>query len=303
MTAPDYASLIDAPTRAFIRRTESFYPPETASFPVEEQRRIYGRMCAAFAQPRPPGLHVRDEAVGGVSCRIFAGAGPRVVYCHGGGFVVGGLDSHDDICAGICDRTGLEVVAVDYRLAPEHPHPAALEDVLAVIGALPGRLVLAGDSAGGCLAAAACHVLRDPRILGQVLIYPLLGGDTGRGSYVTHADAPMLTRADVAYYAGIRGAAKGDPTALPLDDGDFTGLPMTLAVAAECDPLADDATDYAARIRAAGGRARAVTDAGLVHGWLRARHSAPRAAQSFQRITDTIAAFARSEWPYTEVNP
>lgn len=303
MTAPDYASIIDAPTWAFIRRTEGFYPPETASFPVDEQRRIYDRMCAAFAQPRPPGVLVRDEAVGGVSCRVYAGAGPQVVYCHGGGFVVGGLHSHDDICAGICARTGLGVVAVDYRLAPEHPHPAALDDVLAVIRALPGPLVLAGDSAGGCLAAAACHVLRDPRVLGQVLIYPLLGGDTGRGSYLTHAGAPMLTRADVAYYAGIRRARAGDPTALPLDDADFTRLPMTLALAAECDPLADDAADYAARIRAAGGRARAVTDAGLVHGWLRARASMPRAAESFQRITDAIAAFARNEWPYTEVNP
>lgn len=176
MTAPDYASIIDTATWAFIRRTEAFYPPETAGFPVEEQRRIYDRMCAAFAHERPQGIVSRDAPVGGVPCRIYRGGpGPRVIYCHGGGFVVGGLHSHDDICAEICTMTKLEVVAVDYRLAPEHPHPAALDDVLAVIAALPGELVLAGDSAGGCLVAASSHMLRDPRILGQVLVYPMLG--------------------------------------------------------------------------------------------------------------------------------
>lgn len=123
-----------------------------------------------------------------------------------------------------------------------------------------------------------------------------------RGSFLTHADAPMLTRADVEYYAAVRhaGPPGQDPTALPLLDRDFSGLPMTLAVAAECDPLADDAVDYAAQIRAAGGRACAITDAGLVHGWLRARHSVPRAGKSFRRMVDAIACFARNEWPFPQ---
>ena len=96
-------------------------------------------------------------------CRIYPGAAPTVVYLHGGGFVVGGLHSHDDVCAEIRATTGLTVVAVDYRLSPEHLHPAALDDALAVIRALLGPVVLAGDSAGGNLAAAASHVLRGPR--------------------------------------------------------------------------------------------------------------------------------------------
>jgi acetyl esterase len=165
-------------------------------------------------------------------------------------------------------------------------------------------VVLAGDSAGGNLAAAAAHSLRDPRILGQVLIYPGLGGDRLAGSYLTHANAPMLTAADLDFYAGIRhgGVAPppGDPTVSPLQDKDFSSLPMTLAIGAECDPLHDDAPAYAARVRASGGRAHAVTARGLVHGYLRARATVPRAAESFALITSTIAAFANGRWPFGE---
>lgn len=303
MAEPDYQSLIDAPTWAFIRQTESHYPPDTASLGIADQRRIYDRMCRAFHRGYPPGVTAQDQSIAGVPCRIYPGAGPTVIYLHGGGFVVGGLDSHDDICAEIRARTGLKVVAVDYRLCPEHPHPAAYDDCLAVARALAGPLLLAGDSAGGNLAAALAHALRgNGRVLGQVLIYPGLGGPRGRGSHLTHAHAPMLTAADVDFYAGIRHGGPPpdppDPTASPLDAGDFTGLPPTLAIAAECDPLADDAPAYAAALRAAGGRAHAITEAGLVHGYLRARSTVPRAAASFDRIIDTLAAFAHGDWPF-----
>lgn len=303
MPRPDYDQLLDAETRAFIRATDAAYPPDTASLTIADQRAIYDRMCRVFFRGYPPGVTAHDEAVAGTPCRRYPGAGPAtVIYAHGGGFVVGGLHSHDDVCAEIRAATGLTVIAVDYRLSPEHPHPAAFDDVCAVIAATPGPLVLAGDSAGGNLVAAAAHNVRDPRILGQVLIYPGLGGDRARGSYVTHAFAPMLTAADLDFYAGIRhgGTAPppGDPTVAPLQDRDFTRLPMTLAIGAECDPLHDDAPAYAAAITAAGGRARAVTAHGLVHGYLRARSSVARAADSFALITATIAAFARGDWPF-----
>lgn len=303
MTAPDYQTLIDAPTWEFIRRTEAAYPPDTASRSIAEQRAIYDAMCATFRLPRPAGLRVEDRRIGGVPCRVYDGTGPAtVIWLHGGGYVVGGLDSHDEACAGLAHATRLRVIAVDYRLSPEHRHPAALEDACAVIAATPGPLVLAGDSAGGNLAAAAAHRLRDPRLLGQVLIYPGLGGDRSRGSYQTHAHAPMLTRADVEFYAGIRHGGveppPGDATVAPLQDTDFTRLPMTLAIAAECDPLADDAAEYAVRITAAGGRAHAVTERGLVHGYLRARSTVPKAADSFDRILAAVGAFAAGRWPF-----
>lgn len=305
MTSQDYQSLIDAPTWAFIEATDASYPPDTASLSIADQRAIYDRMCRVFFQGYPPGVTARDETVAGVPCRVYPGAAPSVIYLHGGGFVVGGLHSHDDVCADICGRTGLSVVSVDYRLSPEHRHPAAFNDACAVIAEVGrhGPVVLAGDSAGGNLAAAAAHALRGKgvEILGQVLIYPGLGGDIDAGSYLVHAHAPMLTRDDVVFYKDIRHGAPppaDDPTVTPLCDPDFTGLPPTLAISAQCDPIADDARDYAAKITAAGGRAHWVEEPGLVHGYLRARASVPRAATSFTRIVDAISAFAKGRWPY-----
>ncbi|MCX7888362.1 MAG: alpha/beta hydrolase [Rhodobacteraceae bacterium] len=311
---PDYDRLIDAETWAFIHETERWYPPEAAGFTIAEQRAVYDRMCSAFRRGRPPGVTAVDRPFGDVPCRLYAPPGGGLpgwlVYFPGGGFVVGGLDSHDDICAELCAGTGLCTVSVDYRLSPEHPHPAAFADALAATRAIAAEggspIVLAGDSAGGNLAAAVSHAVRrtGPAIAGQVLIYPGLGGDMSAGSHVIHAHAPMLTRADLLFYRGVRYPGgvvpdRPDPTADPLADEDFSGLPPTLAIAAECDPLADDARAYAARIVSAGGRALSVEEAGLVHGYLRARHSVGRAAAGFARITSAIASLARGEWPPT----
>jgi acetyl esterase len=301
----DYARLIDAETRAFIRATEAAYPPDTATATIPRQREIYNAFCRVFDAGRPAVLAVADRPVAGVPCRHYGtGGAARVVYLHGGGFVVGGLDSHDDVCAEIAAATGFRLTAVDYRLSPEHRHPAAFEDACAVVRAVAAEalpVVLAGDSAGGNLAAAAAHALRGEGlpIAGMVLVYPGLGGPADRGSMVTHAMAPMLTAADVAYYHGIRAAAghdlSRDPTAFPLADTDYAGLPPALIVTAECDPLSDDGRDYRDRIVAAGGRAVWVEEKGLVHGYLRARHSVARARDSFARIVAGIAALGRGE--------
>lgn len=305
MTPPDYQTRIDAATWAFIRATEAEYPPDAVALTIAEQRAIYDRMCRRFFAGYPTGITARDETIAGVPCRVYPGAQPTVVYYHGGGYVVGGLDSHDDVCAELRAATGLTVVSVDYRLCPEHPHPAAFDDSLAVARAMSGPILLVGDSAGGNLAAAvAAAMAHQPQVLGQVLIYPSLAAKRSGGSYALHAHAPMLTAEDMAFYAAIRfgGAepARPDPTAAPLAAKDFAGLPPTLAIAAECDPLADDPAAYATAIRAAGGKAHAITETGLVHGYLRARHSVPRARASFDRITSTVAAFARGEWPFGE---
>lgn len=302
MAQTDYQSLIDAPTWAFIAKTAQSYPDDTATASIDDQRRIYDAMCGSFAQGYPPGVMAQDSLFGGVPCRIYAGAWPTVVYLHGGGFVVGGLHSHDDVCAEICAATGLRVISVDYRLSPEHPHPAAFDDAVAVTRAAldQGPVVLAGDSAGGNLAAAAARALRGPGLLGQVLVYAGLGGDPDAGSYLSHAHAPMLTRDDVLFYAGIRQSSPEDPTAAPLLDPDLADLPPTIAFSAECDPIADDALHYCTRLTAAGVRAHRILERGLPHGYLRARHMVPRAAASFARITTAIAALANRTWPYGE---
>jgi acetyl esterase len=230
-----------------------------------------------------------------------------VIYFHGGGFVVGGLESHDDVCAELCQRTGYEVVSVDYRLAPEHRHPADFDDAMDAFewaaGACSRPILLCGDSAGGNLAAAVSHATRGHRRrpVGQVLIYPGLGGDHGRGSYVTHAEAPMLTKRDLEFYKHVRTGgeeAVGLVTLAPLADANLANLPPTVIITAECDPLSSDGEAYRDGIEAAGGKAFWHEEKGLVHGYLRARHTVQRARRSFTRIVDAVSALGRGEWPY-----
>ena len=297
MPATDYQTLIDQPTWAFIARTNACYPTDTASRPIADQRHIYDAMARSFHCGYPAGVSAGDEDIAGVPCRLYVGAQPTVIYLHGGGSMLGGLHSHDDVCAEICHRTGLSVVSVDYRLAPEHPHPAGYDDALAVTRAIAatGPYLLAGDSAGGRLAASVSHHQRHsanpPK--GMVLIYPGLGAAPNQGSYLIHAHAPMLTREDTLFYGKIlhrNGVLPtNDPTAYALHDTDFYGLPATAVFSAECDPHADDGRDYCALITAAGGHATWHLERGLVHGYLRARHSVPRAAASFHKIITAIA--------------
>lgn len=306
-----YDDLLDDEVRAFIARTNAFYPPEAVDFTVAEQRRFYDAFCREFDMGRPDGVAVQDTDADGVQVRIYTAGEPgaTVLYFHGGGFVVGGRDSHDSICAEICAGTGYRVVSVDYRLAPEHVHPAHFDDAMTAarwaLAQYDGPVVLAGDSAGGNLAAAVAHALRgsarDGRITGQLLIYPGLGGDITQGSYVEHAHAPGLSTADVAYYHDIRAGhapVERDPTFAPLHDTDFTDLPPTIIVSAACDPLADDGRVYRDAIRAAGGRAEWINEAGLIHGYLRARLMSAKARDSFARIVAGIQCLGQRLWPF-----
>lgn len=310
----DYKKLIDAETWAFIERTNSYYPPDTVDYTVVQQREIYDRMCREFFAGYPNGVSAETTAIAApgrsIPVRVYHADEPAdhasvVLYFHGGGFILGGLDSHDDVCAELCARTGYEVVSVDYRLAPEHLHPAAFDDALAAFewAAATYRqpIVLCGDSAGGNLAAAVSHATRGhpDRPAGQVLVYPGLGGDATRGSYARHAEAPMLTLRDLEFYKEIRTGGRerpGDITLSPLADTDFSGLPPTVLVTAECDPLSSDGEAYRDRIVAAGGKALWHEEQGLVHGYLRARHTVARARESFTRIVDAVSALGRGDW-------
>lgn len=305
----DYERLIDAETWAFIMQTGESYPDDAVGLSIEEQRAVYNDMCAEFRVVRPDVVETEDLSAGGVPVRHYWAGEPTrtVVYFHGGGFVVGGLDSHDDVCAEICAQTGYRVVSADYRLAPEHKHPAAFEDAWTATQwaaqTYEGGLVLAGDSAGANLAAAVAHHARGrlEGILGQVLIYGAFGGDTGQGSYIEHAQAPLLTRDDILFYQDIRldgPAPQGDPAYAPLSDSDFSGLPPTVLVTADCDPVRDDSRHYRDRVLAAGGQACWINEAGLVHGYLRARHTVARARDSFERISLAIEALGQGLWPY-----
>ncbi len=318
MAEKPYPMLEDDGIRDFMVTTDRFYPPEALQAPAAEQRKYYNRLCAHFSQPHPHGITVHDLHVDGpggpVPVRLYRPAAPAappvVFYVHGGGFVVGDLDSHDCICAELAAETGTAVIAAAYRLAPEHPFPAAFQDCRAVLAALPAlatrhdldatRLVIAGDSAGGNLTAALCMQARDtsgPPIRGQVLIYPGLGGDTTKGSYVQHANAPGLQTEDIHFYHDIYIGPPGHPNhrdklAAPLLETDYTGLPPAFLVAAEWDPLRDDAFAYAERLTAAGVPAHVRHEPLLVHAFLRARHMSAPAAHSFAAIVTAIGSLA-----------
>ncbi|MGM0584872.1 MAG: alpha/beta hydrolase fold domain-containing protein [Pseudomonadota bacterium] len=316
--APDYDWIIDAQTREFIRQTQEIMGPDGSAGSVEARRAAYDAVCRHFNAGRPEGVETEDLEISGphgeIPLRRYSpparDGAALVLYFHGGGFVVGGLESHDDVCAELCARTGFEVVSVDYRMAPEFQFPAHFDDAFAAwdwaasqeaTGA-GRRLLVAGDSAGATLAAAVCHAARGRAHApsGQVLIYPSLGGDPTRGSYALHADAPMLSRADRAFYHSQRDMSlipERDPRAYPLRDDDFAGLPITLCVNAQCDPLADDGKAYRDRILAAGGQALSVEEPGLVHGFLRARRISDQAAEAFGRIAAGLSAMGRGARP------
>jgi acetyl esterase len=287
--------------RAFLIEGESLYPENAVEFTMDEQRAFYDRYCAHFRKPRPAAVSAEDFTVGAVPCRRYRKTGtqgvPVMLYLHGGGYVVGGLDSHDDVCAEICDGAGIDVVAVQYRLAPEHPFPAAFEDGWAVLRHLATRyerIVIGGDSAGGNLSASIAIRARDeggPNIRGQILIYPGLGGDMTRGSYITQANAPGLTTRDVIYYRDTYKGG-GSKFAEPLRETNFAGLPPAFLVAAGLDPLHDDCFDYAARLSAAGVPAKVRDEPQLVHAFLRARNMSAPARASFDAITAACASLA-----------
>ncbi|MFB2605517.1 alpha/beta hydrolase, partial [Rhizobium phaseoli] len=266
----------------FLQICDSFYPADAVEAPVEQQRLWYDALCARFDRPLPPDMIFADGMVQRIPIRRYR---PRkiitrtvLLYIHGGGFVVGSLESHHAICAEIADFAGAELVSVDYRLAPEYRWPAQTDDGFAVLKhllAASNKVVLIGDSAGGNLAAGLALRARNEElsgVVGQVLIYPSLGGHLNAGSYVEMTAAPGLTTADVAYFREILRAPEGSEIAEPLQAASLVGLPPAFITVAHFDPLRDDGRHYAARLTAEGIEVWFREEPQMVHAWLRARH-------------------------------
>ncbi|PCE32408.1 alpha/beta hydrolase [Burkholderia ubonensis] len=304
--------MLETEIAAFVAAVDAWYPADAATRSPAEQRRIYERFAAAWTPAGlPPGIVQDDGAWRAPDGRVialrryrYAHAAPRgtVLFFHGGGFVVGSLDSHALITARLAADTGLAVIAVDYRLAPEHPAPAALDDCVAVVraardagwlfGPCARPLTLAGDSAGGMLAAAVATALRDAGergIDGVALVYPMLGFEPQPPARDSEAHAPMLTLDDVYRYRVLYCNGRLDARA-PLDAVRFDGLPPMLAIGAEHDPLRDDARVYVERIRAAGGAAHFWLGTGLVHGCWRALDTSPQAARMHRMVGNFLRA-------------
>lgn len=304
-----YDSEIDKETWAFIEKTKSFYSDELLSYSIEQQRLEYNQMCRAFDTHRQYELIIKTEEWDTIPVRIYEPQNSvgTLIYFHGGGFVVGDLDSHHDVCANLAEKSQLRVVSVAYCLAPEHKHPAQFNDAYHAVkiasNTYPERLIVAGDSAGGNLAACVCHSLRstDINLSGQVLIYPSLGTNMDSKSFIIHSNAPLLSTKDMLYYKKIRcenDVPEDDATFAPLNDEDFSNLPPTIVFTAACDPLVDDGEKYCEKITNSGGLAKWINEAGLVHGYLRARSEVARASNSFERIAFAAASLAQKKWPY-----
>ncbi len=288
--------------REFLAICDSFYPPDAVNASIDQQRRWYDALCARFDRPLPEGLSFVDEVLS-VPIRRYRPSqilsDTLLLYLHGGGFVVGSLDSHHAICAEIADTVGAELISVDYRLAPEHVWPAQTNDCFSVLKQLIGqgrKVVVIGDSAGGNLAAGLALRARDeglPGLVGQVLVYATLGGNLTSGSYVEMADAPGLTTTDVAYYRDILKAPEDEPVAHPLRAASLAGLAPAYITVAHFDPLRDDGRIYADRLRAAGVKATFREEPQMVHAWLRARHMSEGARAGFAALCQGIRNLVR----------
>ncbi|MBC3375529.1 alpha/beta hydrolase [Pseudomonas sp. SWRI92] len=290
---------------AFIDKTLSFTSPDDS---LAGSRQAYSQMCRAFTPPRPPTLAVEDLQLAGVAIRAYhpriappLAGWPCMLYLHGGGWVVGDLDSHDFICMELAAELGALVLAVDYRLAPEHPFPAGFEDCFAVWCHLadapfaidPRRRVVVGDSAGGNLAAALCLALRDagrPLPKSQVLVYPALGGPAHLPSRNECFDAPLLSSDDLQRYDALYlQSAQPSAYAAPLLADDLGGLPPALIAVAQWDPLRDDGVLYSERLNAAGVTSELYVGEGLVHGCLRGRNQVPEVDQLYRTLLAYLA--------------
>ena len=225
---------------------------------------------------------VAPATAAGLPARLYIPpdeTGATLVYYHGGGWVVGDLDSHDALCRHLATASGARVLSVDYRLAPEHPFPAPVDDALAAfrdavaLAPDPARVAVGGDSAGGHLAAVTAQLAAadgGPEPAFQLLIYPVTDCDVKHPSRATFAEGFFLTRANMDYYEGCflpPGTDKRDPRVSPLHASDLAGLAPALVVTAGFDPLRDEGEAYAARLQDAGVPAILRRHAGFVHGF------------------------------------
>ncbi len=269
--------------------------PAPDTTPVTEARANYARSRAGFLATPEPVASAEDRSipgpVGAIPIRSYRPADsqpgarlPAFVFFHGGGWVFGDLDSHDALCRSLCNAARCAVVAVDYRLAPEHKFPAAVDDTLAAIrhvathgdslGIDGSRIAAGGDSAGGNLVAAAALAFRDqggPRMALQVLLYAVTDLTLESPGYKTLGQGYMLTLDRMRFFAGryLNGPADAlDWRASPLKARDLSGLPPALVLTASHDPLIEEAKAYADRLAAAGVEVTYRTYPGMIHGFM-----------------------------------
>jgi acetyl esterase len=299
---------------------ESMQRPTLAMGSVEEARRGFRMLSVDLRRPEtviPVGA-VEDVELPGpagpLPARIYRPAAegglPTVVFFHGGGWVIGDIDTHDNQCRALCAEVEAVVLSVGYRLAPEDPCPAAVEDCLAAtrwaaehvadLGGDDGRLAVAGDSAGGNLAAVVCQQARDtggPALAAQLLIYPGVEFETRYPSEDENAEGYFLTREDMIWFADhyTGDMDRRDPRLSPLRAADLSGLPPAVIATAEFDPLRDQGEAYADALEQAGVPVVRRRYDGLIHGFFDLGALSPACAGAVSELcADLRALLART---------
>ncbi|MDD7940741.1 alpha/beta hydrolase [Actinomycetospora lutea] len=309
---PGPASRIDPELATAISRLEADGRLPLWRADVADARRNYRELAMIRRGDAAAVGSVHDDVVPGqdadVAVRVYEPVGEQhaitVVWLHGGGWVLGDLDTADGAARRVCTHLGATVVSVDYRLAPEHPHPAPVTDAHTALRWAAtlrpsDRLVVGGDSAGAGLAAGAALLARDwgPRLDAQLLLYPGLDPTMSSPSITENADGPFLTRADLDWFWGHYVPGPGlreDPALAPLraaaEPGGLDGVAPAVVATAELDPLRDEGRAYADALEAAGVAVRRPEGAGLVHGYFGLAAASAAAAAEGDRALDALGA-------------
>lgn len=285
--------------------------PKIQHLTPEAARQLFDRMAPMLDLPKAPLAAEEDIRLigkgGALPARLFrpqdaASPAPLILFLHGGGFVIGSVRSYAHLCGHIAAETGAVVLSLDYRLAPEHVFPAAVEDCLSALafvreaadrlGIDPARIFVAGDSAGGNLAAVTALADRDgdagaPALAGQILAYPVTDMLHEHPSRETFAEGLFLENETMRWFAGHylpEKTDRGDWRASPLHANSHQALPPALLLIAGLDPLSDEGRAYGGRLRAAGVPTETEEFPGLIHGFLSMGAVIPEARQAIERI-------------------
>ncbi|HEX4028479.1 MAG TPA: alpha/beta hydrolase [Rhizomicrobium sp.] len=306
---------LDPLVKAFLDKAAAIPRPKAWEMPPLMARQSFAAMMQ-LTGPKDVGVGKIDNFTipgpgGGIRARAYApvaavGSQPTLIYFHGGGFVVGSLESHDGLCRLFAAEGGFKVIAVDYRLAPEHPWPAAVDDAWAAflwieanaaeLGVDGGRIAIGGDSAGGMLTAIVTQLARGktkPRIAYQMLLFPgtQMGAETS--SLHEFAVGYFLERRTIEYFSSLYlppGTDRNSPKVSPLRAKDFSGLPPAFVMLGGYDPLHDEGLAYAEKLKAAGVRVTIADYAEMVHCFIYLQTVLPEAHEAVAKAAKAVKA-------------
>jgi len=307
--------------RTLLQRIEAQGGPPIETLSPAEARQAVIEALKETALESEPVASVSNleiaQAKHRIPIRIFSPPGegplPCLVYFHGGGWVVCDLDTHDSVCRAIARRATAVVVAVDYRLSPEHKFPAAVEDCFAAVqwvaanaahlGIDPRRIAVGGDSAGGNISTVMCLKARDeggPELAMQVLVYPVTNlASFETASYAEFGEGYYLTRAEMEWFRNQYLSDLEDARsayASPLLAADLGGLPPALVITAECDPLRDEGEAYARRLALAGGEVTATRYCGMIHPFFSLGGMLKQGPRAIEQVASAIAGLNPSRF-------